>query len=108
MSNQGYLIGILGFALLNGMFSPIVLPQATGAVLLLAPGLLITSPHAVAFLAYLLGTIFTIMLAGVPAALYERVTGATKSGPMSLWIWLTCTELVSLPAVISFLTVGGF
>ena len=108
MPNQGYLIGILGFALINGMFSPIVLPQATAAVLLLAPGLLITSAHLVAFLAYLLGATFTIMLAGIPAALYERVTGATESGSVSLWIWLACTALLSLPAVISFLSVGGF
>jgi len=108
MSNQGYLIGILGFALINGMFSPILLPQTTGAVLLLSPGLLISSPHVVAFLAYMLGSTFTIMLAGIPAALYERVTGSPDSNSVSLWIWLTCTALLSLPAVISFLNVGGF
>ncbi|MEJ8570989.1 hypothetical protein [Microbaculum marinum] len=108
MSHQGYLIGILGFALLNGMFSPILLPQTTAAVLLLSPGLLISSPHIVAFLAYIIGSTFTIMLAGIPAALYERVTGARESGPVSLWIWLACTALLSLPAVISFLSVGGF
>ena len=108
MSNQGYLIGILGFALLNGMFSPILLPQTTAAVLLLSPGLLITSPHVVAFLAYILGSTFTVMLAGIPAALYERLTGSAESTATSLWIWLACTAVLSLPAVFSFLAVGGF
>lgn len=108
MSNQGYLLGILGFALINGMFSPILLPQTTAAVLLLSPGLLISSPHVVAFLAYLLGSTFTIMLAGLPAAIYERIAGTKESTPASMWIWLACTGLLSLPAVISFLDVGGF
>jgi hypothetical protein len=108
VSRQGYVVGILGFALLNGMFSPILLPQTTAAVLLLSPGLLISSPHIVAFVAYVLGSTFTIMLGGVPAALYEHVTGLSDSNSVSLWIWLVCTALLALPAVISFLGVGGF
>lgn len=108
MSYQGYLIGILGFGLISGMFSPIILPQATGAIVLLAPGLLISSPSVVVFLAYLLGSTFTIMLAGIPAALYERITGSPDSTPISLWIWLAGTALVALPAVVTFLQVGGF
>ncbi len=108
MSNQGYLIGILGFGLISGMFSPLILPQATGAVLLLAPGLLISSPSVVVFLAYLLGATFTIMLAGIPAAVYERITGSGESTAVSLWIWLACTAVLALPAVIGFLRIGGF
>jgi hypothetical protein len=108
MSSQGYLIGILGFGLISGMFSPIMLPQATAAVVLLSPGLFISSPHVVAFLAYLLGATFTIMLAGIPAALYERLAGSRDSTPASLWIWLACTALLALPAVVAFLRIGGF
>ncbi|WP_436642535.1 hypothetical protein [Microbaculum sp. FT89] len=108
MSYQGYLIGILGFGLISGMFSPIILPQATAAIILLAPSLLISSPSVVIFLSYLLGSTLTIMIAGIPAALYERVTGSAESTPTSLWIWLACTALMALPAVIAFLQVGGF
>ncbi len=108
MGNQGYLIGILGFGLISGMFSPILLKQMTAVVLILAPGLLISSPAVVVFLAYLLGATFTIMLAGIPAALYERITGARESTPMSLWIWLAGTAILALPAVITFFGIGGF
>lgn len=108
MSNQGYLIGILGFGLISGMFSPILLKQMTAVVVILSPGLLITSPAVVVFLAYLLGATFTIMLAGIPAALYERITGAQDSTPMSLWIWLAGTAVLALPAVITFFGIRGF
>lgn len=108
MSNQGYLIGILGFGLLSGMFSPLLLKQMTAVVLVLAPGLLISSPAVVVFLAYLLGATFTIMLAGIPAALYERITGVRESTPVSLWIWLACTGILALPAVVTFFGIGGF
>jgi hypothetical protein len=108
MSKQGYLIGILGFGLISGMFSPIILPQSSLAVLLLSPGLLISSPHIVAFLAYLLGATFTIMLAGIPAAIYERIVKAKVSTTMSLWIWLSGTAILALPGIIGFLRVGGF
>ena len=30
----------------------------------------------------------TVILGGIPAAIYERVTGASESNNVSLWIWL--------------------
>lgn len=108
MPLQSFLIGILGFAILNGMFSPLLLRQASAVVILLSPGLLISSPHLVAFLAYLLGATFTVMLAGVPAALYERFTGQQESTQVSMWIWLIASMVLSLPAVFTFFSTGGF
>ena len=49
----------------------------------------------------------TIILGGIPAALYERFTGAKDdSTPVSLWIWLAGTAILTLPAVGNFLQFG--
>jgi hypothetical protein len=106
MSTQPYIIAILAFGMVSGMFSPILVPNVTGAMLLLAPGLLITSPHVLIFLVYLVGATLTIMVAGVPAALYERVAGKRASTPASMWIWLAGTAVIALPAITTFLNVG--
>lgn len=43
--------------------------------------------------------VMTLLIAGIPAALYERVRGLKTSTPVSLGIWLVATMLLSLPAV---------
>ncbi len=42
----------------------------------------------------------TIMLAGVPAALFERLTGRRETDTASYAIWLTATVVISLPALL--------
>jgi len=105
MSKNGFIVAIVGFAIVNGMFSPL-LPQALGAVLIMAPAFFTTSIGLLFFVSSLLLSTLTIMLAGVPAALYERFTGASESTPASMWIWLAGTALITLPAVVQFLEVG--
>ena len=49
----------------------------------------------------------TLIVAGIPAALYERYVGAKDdSTDTSLWIWLVGTALLAIPAVGNFLRVG--
>jgi hypothetical protein len=49
----------------------------------------------------------TIIVAGIPAAIYERIVGAKDdSTDVSLWIWLAGTALLSLPAIGNFLRIG--
>jgi hypothetical protein len=46
----------------------------------------------------------TIILGGIPAALYERFAGTGEdSNDTSLWIWLAGTGLLTLPAAGNFL-----
>jgi hypothetical protein len=106
MTLQPYIIAVLAFGMLSGMFSTVLVSNVTGALLLLAPGLLVTSPHVLVFLVYLVGATLTIMAGGVPAALYERATEARESGVASMWIWLAGTALISLPAIATFLELG--
>jgi hypothetical protein len=45
----------------------------------------------------------TIILAGIPAALYEHFVGAKDdSTEVSMWIWLAGTALLTLPAIGNF------
>jgi hypothetical protein len=49
----------------------------------------------------------TIILGGIPAAIYERFVGAKDdSTTVSLWIWLAATGLLTLPAMGNFLHIG--
>ena len=46
----------------------------------------------------------TIILGGIPAALYERFIGAKDdSTEASLWIWLAGTGILTIPAIGNFL-----
>jgi hypothetical protein len=49
----------------------------------------------------------TIILAGIPAAIYERWIGAKEDSTEALlWIWLAATGLLTLPAMGNFLEIG--
>jgi hypothetical protein len=100
-NRQPFLVGIVGFALANGMhFSPLFDP----AFLLLrpfAPALFISSPLLLFYFTSLVLATATLMLAGIPAAIYERLTGRSDSNEVSLWIWLAGTALLALPAVLN-------
>ncbi len=49
----------------------------------------------------------TIILAGIPAVIHERIVGAKDdSTEVSLWIWLAGTGLLTLPAMGDFLRIG--
>ena len=49
----------------------------------------------------------TIILAGIPAAIYERLIGAKDNSTIaSLWIWLAGTAILTLPAIGNFFQFG--
>ena len=43
----------------------------------------------------------TLVVSGVPAAIYERVTSAANT-PASAWIWLAAAVFLSLPTFFAF------
>lgn len=105
MSKNSFIVAIVGFAILNGMFSPL-LPQAIGAVLIMAPSFFATSIPLLFFFSSILLATLTIMLAGVPAAIYEHLAGTERSTPVSMWIWLAVAALLTLPAIQQFIAIG--
>ena len=45
--------------------------------------------------------VMTLLIGGIPAAIYERIRGLQESTPVSLGIWLVATALLALPALTS-------
>ncbi|MBX9589903.1 MAG: hypothetical protein K2X43_11395 [Hyphomonadaceae bacterium] len=47
--------------------------------------------------------VMTLLIAGIPAALYERIRGLRTSSPVSVGIWLAATLLLTLPTLMNAL-----
>jgi len=43
--------------------------------------------------------VMTMLIAGIPAAIYERIRGLQTSTPVSLGIWLVAAILLTLPTI---------
>ena len=102
-----YFIGIAFFGMINGIFNQIALIFALIHVQVLAPALLFGSVPMTLMFSSLMVSTATIILAGIPAALYERFIGAKDDSTVtSLWIWLAGTAILTLPAIGNFLNIG--
>lgn len=98
LRRDGFLIGIAAMSLLNGMhFSPFFDYAAVYLGSFLA-GLFVSSPLILFYFTSLLLSVGTLLLAGVPAALFERLTGRNDSDNASLAIWLVATMLLAFPS----------
>ena len=107
MDRQYYYIAIAFFGMINGLFNQVALLFAIIHMQILAPALLFGSTGLTLMLSSLMVATATIILGGIPAAIYERVSDTgDQSSETSLWIWLAGTALLALPAVGNFLSVG--
>lgn len=102
-----YYIGIAFFGMINGIFNQLALLFALIHVQVLAPALLFGSVPLTLMFSSLMVSTATIVLAGIPAALYERFVGAKDDSTVtSLWIWLAGTAILTLPAIGNFFSIG--
>jgi hypothetical protein len=107
MERNFYFIGIAFFGMVNGLFNQVALLFALIHMQVLAPALLFGSPSLTLMFSSLMVSTATIILAGIPAAIYERVIGAKDDSTVtSLWIWLAGTAILTLPAMGGFLRIG--
>jgi hypothetical protein len=107
MERNLYYMGIAFFGMINGLFNQLWLLFALIHMQILAPALLFGSVGLTLMFSSLMVATATIILGGIPAAIYERYAGLTEdSSPVSLWIWLAGTALLTLPAIGNFLVVG--
>ena len=105
--SQSSLVPIIALAILNGMFSPfLALMFATHGIWFpfFLPAML---PLVFAFSSLLLSTL-TLMIGGVPAALYERFAGGGKSSFTSGLIWLIGVAILTFPATGNIMKALGF
>lgn len=106
MARHWYYIGIAFFGMINGMFNPLALPSFIfSSHFMAAP--LFGSTALVFYFASLMLSTATIILGGIPAAIYERFIGAKEdSTEGSLFIWLAGTAILTIPAIGNFLRIG--
>ena len=99
MNPRTLFIAVLGVTLLNGFVSP-----AVPVVFLLAPVWLPEfaprSPMAIFYGTSLIVSLSTLLLAGVPAAVFERLTGREQSDAASMLVWLGAAAMLTLPGLL--------
>ncbi len=103
---QHNLVAVIGLAILNGMFSPALIP-VFALHGLWYPFFLPAILPAVFLACSLIVSTFTLMLGGVPAALYERFSGEGKSTAVSGLVWLAAVAALTLPALPNILNALG-
>ena len=94
------LIGVAAIAAFNGtLFSP-VFDSIFYYVDTFARGSLFYSPQLYLNVTSVFISLMTLLIAGIPAAVYERIRGLKASTPVSLGIWLVAAVLLSLPTIL--------
>jgi hypothetical protein len=102
------LVGVAAVAAFNGtLFSPIF-DSIFYYLDTFARGSLFYSPQLYLILTSVFISLMTILIAGIPAALYERIRGLKTSTPVSLGIWLVTALLLSLPTIMSYFGTEDF
>lgn len=97
MDRETSIFVLVAIAIANGIFSPflIVLVAVMPAWY---PGFLPVSPNMVFYLASLICSTLTLMLSGVAAALFERLTGRRQTDGTAFAVWIAAASFLSLPA----------
>jgi hypothetical protein len=106
MPRHFYFIGIAFFGMVNGLFNQLWLLFSLIYVQQFAGPLFFGSVPLTLLFSSLMVSTATIILGGIPAAIYERLSGAGDSTDASLWIWLAGTAILTLPAIGNFLAIG--
>jgi hypothetical protein len=105
VTSKPYVIAIMLFATINGIFSPFV-GAMIPFVLVLMPAFFLQSLSMLLFICSILLSTLTLILGGIPAALYERWTGQIESSGVSMWLWLAGVGLLTLPAAANVVLFG--
>jgi hypothetical protein len=98
MDRQGLFIVVVAVAVINGILSPFV-AIAFALAPVWMPELVPPSAAIVAYLSTLIVATATLIVSGVPAALYERVVGIRADDTIPIYIWLATAILLSAPAL---------
>lgn len=106
MGRNLYYVGIAFFGMINGLFNQLWLVFALVHTQILAPALLFGSVPLTLMFTSLVVSTATIIVGGIPAAIYERYIGKEESTDTSLWIWLAGTAILTIPAIGHFLRIG--
>ena len=98
MDRQTLLVLILTLCVVNGIFSPVIAIALPLAIVWL-PEFLPHEPSWAFYFSSLLVSTATLLIGGVPAALYERLVDPREDSLVSMYIWLAVVAVLSLPAL---------
>jgi hypothetical protein len=98
---QTLFLCVLGICVVNGIFTPF-LKVAIPVAAVLMPELFPRTLEWVLFWTSVMLSSGTLLLSGIPAALYERLVNRDEQSTTSMWIWLSGATLLSLPAIQRF------
>jgi hypothetical protein len=90
---------IIAVAYVNGFDVSPVFDSVSFYLATFARGSPFFHPEVFYHLTSLTISVMTLLVAGIPAALYERARGLQQSTPVSLAIWLGATVLLTWPVI---------
>ena len=97
---------VLGLAVFNGIFSPLVQLVAAYSFMW-APPWLPADPSVTFYLSSLILSTTTLLVAGIPAAAIEHAMPASREAPGPNWVWALLALILSFPAFVRLLLVSG-
>jgi hypothetical protein len=97
IGRHNLLLFVIGVCLVNGIFSP-YLNIAVPVTAALMPELFPRTVEWVLFWSSILLSTATLLVSGVPAALYERLV--ERESTVSMWVWLAGAVLLTAPAAL--------
>lgn len=98
MTPRDIFIAVSLVSIANGFVSPFLILGFGLAVRWLPEGLA-AIPQVALFVASLFVSFGTLLLSGVPAALFERATGRQETDRTAMLIWLAGAVLLTLPGL---------
>ena len=100
LDRQTLFLAVVALSIVNGILSPFIkIAIPISAVLL--PELFPRTLEWVLFWGSVLLASATLLISGIPAALYERLVERDSRGSASMWIWLACAAVLSSPALLA-------
>jgi len=104
--DRNVLVPVMGLSILNGNFSPYMLIVYLANWFWYPSTILPASPQIVVMLSAIIFATLTLMVAGIPAALYERARGP-QGGAVAGIIWIAPAAVLTLPAIPNVLRALG-
>lgn len=98
MTPRAVFVAVLGVTLLNGFVSPMV-PLVFILAPIWLPEFAPQTPIAILYGTSLIVSVATLVVSGVPAALFERLTGREETDMTSMLVWLGTAILLTLPGL---------
>jgi len=99
MTPQTIFVAILAVTLLNGFVSPAV-PLVFVWSPVWLPEIAPRTPLVLLYGTSLIVSVSTLILSGVPAALFERLTGRQETDKAAMMVWLGAAFLLTLPGLL--------